>query len=321
MRRLFDVIHRLRERGVSILYVSHHLDEVFELADRVSVLRDGVRKATVPVSELDHGGLVELMVGRRIDAVDSSDATIGSTPVLAVRGLSGLTVDALDLDVMPGEIVGLAGITGSGREHVLGLIAGQNPRDDGEITLEGKPIANYRPRKAMASGVAFVPAERGLRGTISPMNVRENLTITDVQRFVKGMRLSRKSEVDETIVWIQRLSVRTASTESPIGSLSGGNQQKVMFGKALRLSPRLLLLDEPTQGVDIGAKDQIHSLVEKAAAEGVATLVASTDTDELVRLCNRVIVLVDGRAVATLSGDRINAETIEHTQLQTTGRH
>ena len=124
----------------------------------------------------------------------------------------------------------------------------------------------------MATGVAFVPAERGLRGTISPMNVRENLTITDVRRFVKGMRLSRKSEVDETIVWIQRLSVRTASTESPIGSLSGGNQQKVMFGKALRLSPRLLLLDEPTQGVDIGAKDQIHSLVEKAAAEGVATL-------------------------------------------------
>jgi ribose transport system ATP-binding protein len=321
VRRLFDVIHRLRERGVSILYVSHHLDEVFELADRVSVLRDGVRKATVPVKDLDHHGLVELMVGRRIEVVASTDSTeVGSNAALSVRGLRGRTVHGLDFDVMPGEIVGLAGITGSGREHVLGLIAGQTPRDDGEITLEGKPIANYMPRKAIATGVAFVPAERALRGTISPMNVRENLTITDIRRHVRGMRLSRKSEVDETNVWVERLSVKTASIEAPIGSLSGGNQQKVMFGKALRLSPRMLLLDEPTQGVDIGAKDQIHSLVERSAAEGVATLVASTDTDELVRLCNRVIVLVDGRAVATLAGDQITAETIEHTQLQTTGR-
>lgn len=320
VRRLFDVIHRLRERGVSILYVSHHLDEVFELADRVTVLRDGIRKATRPVSELDHDGLVELMVGHRLDIALSTETTIGTTPALTIRGLCGRTVQSLDLDVMPGEIVGLAGITGSGREHVLGLIAGQTPRDDGDITLDGKPIANYQPRKAMSNGVAFVPAERQLRGTIAPMNVRENLTITDVGRFVKAMRLSRKSEVAETNVWVERLSVKTSSTEAPIGSLSGGNQQKVMFGKALRLSPRMLLLDEPTQGVDIGAKDQIHSLVESAAADGVATLVASTDTDELVRLCDRVIVLVDGRAVAMLRGADITAERIEHTQLQTTGR-
>jgi ribose transport system ATP-binding protein len=294
---------------------------VFELADRVTVLRDGVRKATVPVNELDHDRLIELMVGHRIETVGSSDSTVGTTPVLSVRGLRGRTVDGLDLDVMRGEIVGLAGITGSGREHVLGLIVGQTARDDGDVVLDGKPIDNYGPRQAMNTGAAFVPAERALRGTIAPMNVRENLTITDVGRFVKAMRLSRKSELDETKSWIDRLSVKTSSTESPIGALSGGNQQKVMFGKALRLSPKLLLLDEPTQGVDVGAKDQIHALVEQAAADGVATLVASTDTNELVRLCNRVIVLVDGRPVATLVGDQITAETIEHMQLQTTGRH
>jgi ribose transport system ATP-binding protein len=320
VRRLFDVIHRLRERGVSILYVSHHLDEVFELADRVTVLRDGVRKATVSVSEIDHGGLVELMVGRRIEAVSSSEFAIGDVPVLRVRNLRGGTVQALDLDVMPGEIVGLAGITGSGREHVLGLLAGQIVRDDGDVDLDGCPIANYRPRQVMSSGVAFVPAERSLRGTISPMNVRENLTITDVGRHARHMRLSRRSELTETNGWVTRLSVKTSSTEAPIGSLSGGNQQKVMFGKALRLSPKLLLLDEPTQGVDVGAKAQIHALVEQAASEGVAALIASTDTDELVRLCNRVIVLVDGRAVASLTGSDITPEMIEHTQLQTTGR-
>jgi ribose transport system ATP-binding protein len=320
VRRLFDVIHRLRERGVSILYVSHHLDEVFELADRVTVLRDGVRKATTAVSELDHDVLVELMVGHRIESVVSTDSAIGDTPVLTVRGLRGRTVEGLDLDVMPGEIVGLAGITGSGREHVLGLIVGQTPREAGEIVLDGKPVDNYRPRQAMSCGAAFVPAERAVRGMIAPMNVRENLTITDVGRFVKGMRLRRKAEAEETNGWVVGLSVKTTSTETPIGSLSGGNQQKVMFGKALRLSPRLLLLDEPTQGVDIGAKDQIHSLIERAAADGVATLVASTDTDELVRLCNRVIVLVDGRVVATLGGPEMTAELIEHTQLQTAGR-
>jgi ribose transport system ATP-binding protein len=320
VQRLFEVIHRLKERGVSILYVSHHLDEVFELADTVTVLRDANRIASVPVGELDHDKLVELIVGRRIDSVAASEVQTGGAPVFTCRNLRGRTVDGLDLDVRPGEIVGLAGVTGSGREHVLGLIAGQTPRDDGEVLLDGTYIENYAPRQAMRSGVAFVPAERALRGTVSGMTVRENLSITDLSRHVRRGRVHRKSELDETHDWIGRLSIKTSGPDAMIGSLSGGNQQKVMFGKALRLSPKLLLLDEPAQGVDIGAKDQLHTLVEEAAAEGMAVLVASTDTDELVRLCHRVIVLVNGEAVATLIGHDINAERIEHTQLQTHGR-
>ncbi len=317
--RLFEVVHRLKQRGVSILYVSHHLDEVFELADRVTVLRDGVRVATAPVAQLDHGSLVELIVGHRIDAAAATEAGTAGTPILIVRGLEGGTVHGIDLDVMPGEIVGLAGVTGSGREHVLGLIAGQTPRDHGEVLLDLTPIENYRPRQALKAGIAFVPAERGLRGTLAPMNVRENVSISDLSPHVRRGRLRRRSEVGETSEWVDRLSIKTTGTEASIGSLSGGNQQKVMFSRALRLAPKLLLLDEPAQGVDIGAKDQLHSLVEQAAAEGVAAVVASTDTDELVRLCHRVVVLVDGRVVATLSGAAITAERIEHTQLQTTG--
>lgn len=320
VQRLFEVIHRLKERGVSILYVSHHLDEVFELADTVTVLRDANRIASVPVGELDHDKLVELIVGRHIDSVASSEVQSSGSPVFTVRNLRGRTVDGLDLDVRAGEIVGLAGVTGSGREHVLGLIAGQTPRDDGDVRLDGTFIENYAPRQAMAAGVAFVPAERALRGTMTGMTVRENLSITDLSRHVRNGRLHRKSELDETKDWIGRLSIKTSGPDAPIASLSGGNQQKVMFGKALRLKPRLLLLDEPAQGIDIGAKDQLHKLVEEAAADGMAVLVASTDTDELVRLCHRVIVLVNGEAVATLIGDDINAERIEHTQLQTHGR-
>jgi ribose transport system ATP-binding protein len=316
VERLFRVIHRLKERGVSILYVSHHLDEVFELADRVTVLRDGQRIATRRVSELDHMSLVELIVGHRIETTTAVQTSVTGAPLLSVRGLRGGTVRQVDLDVSPGEIVGLAGITGSGREDVLALIAGQIPRDDGEVVLDGTPIENYRPRQALRAGLAFVPAERALRGTIGPMNMRENLSLSDLRpHFVRG-RLRRGAEVKEARHWVSHLAIKTPSTEAPIGSLSGGNQQKVMFGKALRLSPKVLLLNEPTQGIDIGAKDQIHRLIDDAAEAGMATLVSSTDTDELVRLCHRVLVLTNGRVTATLVGDHIATERIEHTQLE-----
>jgi ribose transport system ATP-binding protein len=306
---------------MSIVYVSHHLDEVFELADRVTVLRDGKLAATEPVSELDHQRLVELIVGHRMETTTASEATVRSgQSLVTVRGLRGGTVHGIDLDVHAGEIVGLAGITGSGREDVLPLIAGQIPREDGDILLGGQPIANYEPRQAIGAGISLVPAERGVRGTVATMNVRENMSLCDVVRYFRGGRLRRRSEIDETHDWIDRLSIKTSSTESMIGSLSGGNQQKVMFAKALRLSPQLLLLDEPTQGIDIGAKEQIHVLVDAASAAGVATLVASTDTDELVRLCHRVVILADGRVRATLVGDHIATERIEHTQLESSRR-
>jgi len=320
VHRLFEVIHRLKARGVSILYVSHHLDEVFELADRVTVLRDGQNVDTVPVSGLDHGSLVELIVGHRIEETTATKVKITGDPVLTVRNLQGGNVHGIDFDVYQGEIVGLAGITGSGREHVLDLIFGDIPSDDGVVAVNGVEVANYQPRDALDAAAAFVPSDRAVRGTVGIMSVRENLTLCDVStNFVKG-RLRRKRETAETRSWIERLSIKTPSSETIIGSLSGGNQQKVMFGKALRLSPKVLLLNEPTQGIDIGAKDQIHTLVDHAAADGMATVVASTDTDELVRLCHRVIVLVDGRIVSTLTGDAITAERIEHTQLQVTGR-
>src|SRR4051812_10279380 len=152
VQRLFEVIHRLKQRGVSILYVSHHLDEVFELADSVTILRDGRRIATLPVGDLDHAGLVELIVGHHVETTSVTDAAVGGQPLLSVRGLAGETLRGVDIDVNPGEIVGLAGITGSGREHVLALIAGQIPRDDGHVILDGKEIANYQPRQAIDAG-------------------------------------------------------------------------------------------------------------------------------------------------------------------------
>ena len=316
VKRLFDVIHRLKARGVAILYVSHHLDEVFELCDRVTVLRDACKIGTVDVRELNHQSLIELIVGHRIEHATSTAGSDTDDVVLSVRGLQGASVKAMDFDVMRGEIVGIAGITGSGREHVLGLLMGQQPRESGTVTVEGRSVPNYRPRGAMDAGMAFVPADRSVRGAIAPLSVRENMTVTGLERHTTRGRISRKGEVAEAASWVERLSIRLPSIESLIGLLSGGNQQKVMLAKALRLDPKLLLLDQPTQGIDVGAKDQIHRLVDDAAAAGVSTLVASTDTDELVRLCHRVIVMSEGRIAKIFTGTDIVAPRIEHTQLQ-----
>jgi ribose transport system ATP-binding protein len=320
VQRLFEVIHRLKARGVSILYVSHHLDEVFELADRVSVLRDGNLVASTEVKSLDHDGLIELIVGHTLETTSATDDGNSGNVVLSVRDLAGGTVQGIDFDVHEGEIVGLAGITGSGRENIIGLLTGQMPRDEGDVWVDGTAIKNYAPHHALKSGIAFVPAERATRGTVGTMTVRENMSLADLKpHFVKG-RLRHRKERGETTDWISRLSIKTNGSEALITSLSGGNQQKVMFSKALRLAPRVFMLDEPTQGIDVGAKDQIHRLVDEAAANGMATLVASTDTDELVRLCHRVIVMVDGGISRTLKGDEITTDHIETTQLQSARR-
>jgi ribose transport system ATP-binding protein len=318
--RLFDVVKRLKAKGVSILYVTHHLEEVFELADQVTVLRDARRVVTAPVRELNYDTLVEAIVGHRVDVGTASVPKASGEAVATVRGLSGGNLRGLDLDIHPGEIVGLAGITGSGREDVVALISGQTVRKNGTVTVGGKDVPNFDPAAAKLCGVANVPADRSIRATIGPFSVRENMTVTDLGRFVKGRRLRYRAERAETASWIEKLSVRLSGPEALIGSLSGGNQQKIMFARALRMSPKLMLLDEPTQGVDIGAKDQIHALVDEAAATGAATIVSSSDTTELVRLASRVLVFVEGGVIAELSGPEISVEHINHLQLQSSRR-
>jgi ribose transport system ATP-binding protein len=317
VQRLFAAIRRLKERGVAILYVSHHLDEVFEIADEVTVLRDGRRITTVPAQDLDHQRLIELMVGHRVERGRQlpRDRT-NDAPTLRVHGLHGATIAGLDLDIEPGEIVGVAGITGSGREALVPLITGQVPSLDGAVHVSGTPVANYAPGSALAAGMAFLAADRGTQGIVRGQSVRTNLTLADVAKHRRGGRIRHDDERSEVQRWITQLRIKTAGTEVPIDTLSGGNQQKVLFGRSLRLLPSVLVLDEPTRGIDVGAKEEIHALINGAAADGCAVLVASTDTDELVRLAHRVLVMRNGRIAAELSGGEMTVERIEHAQLQ-----
>ena len=317
VQRLFAAIRRLKERGVAILYVSHHLDEVFEIADAVSVLRDGQRVATVATQTVDHEGLIELMIGHRLERrAHMSQTGIEGEGGLRVRGLVGGTVAGVDLDVLPGEIVGIAGINGSGREMMAPLITGQVPSDEGSVVVASVAIPNYSPRAAIRAGMAFVPIDRARLGLIPLASVRTNTTVSDLRRHWRGGRLRHREEAEEVTELVDRIRIKTSSTETPVAALSGGNQQKVLFARSLRLAPEVLVLDDPTTGIDVAAKEEILRLIEQAAADGGAVMVASTDTDELVQLAHRVVVMVDGMVVEEISGDAMTAENIQRAQFQ-----
>ncbi|HUS42262.1 MAG TPA: sugar ABC transporter ATP-binding protein [Ilumatobacteraceae bacterium] len=320
VRHLFEAIRRLKERGVAILYVSHHLDEVFEIADEVSVLRDGRRIATERVESLDHDRLIELMIGHKIVQGRSGAGPAGDEVLVDVRALHGANLHGVDLQVRAGEVVGVAGITGSGRESLLPLLTGQVPSSSGSVEINGHFVDNYSPGDVLRAGGAFVTADRKGLGVFALMSVVDNTTICDVGRNARHGRLDKRAERADAGAWIDRLSVKTATPQAPIGTLSGGNQQKVLFARGLRLEPQVLMLDEPTQGIDVGAKEEIHLLIDRSANEGAAVVVASTDTDELVRVATRVVVMRNGHIVTELEGDAINSVEIERAQLAITDR-
>ena len=317
VERLFAAIRRLQDKGVAILYVSHHLDEVFEIADTATILRDGKRVATLPMDELNHDKMIELMIGQNLEKRQQISRDFESSEKgLKVTSLSGGTLAGIDLHVEPGEIVGVAGIMGSGREMLVPLITGQTPSDAGHVAIDNTEIQNYSPKSAIDAGMAFLAADRYVQGVIAIQSVRTNLTLSDVGRNWNSFRLDHKAEQKESEEWIEKLDVKTPTSETPIGSLSGGNQQKVLFARSLRLNPSVLVLDEPTRGIDVGAKEEIHQLVDQASRDNTAVLVVSTDTDELVRLSHRVLVMANGVISEQLIGDSMTVEKIEKAQLQ-----
>lgn len=318
VERLFAALRRVAAGGTAILFISHHLDEVLGLADQVTVLRDGHRVGTVHAGELSHDSLVELMLGRQLMTTSALHERLQHEdhrpPRLVTRGLFGQSVRSVDLEVRPGEVLGVAGLTGSGRDELAGLLTGRLPRG-GEVRIDGNVVAPGDPKAAIAAGICYVPADRAVQGLLPKGTVRENLTLADLSPFwTKGLLRSR-AERRETERWVGALDVRPPQTETLVTQLSGGNQQKVVMARWLRVSPSLLVLDEPTQGVDVGSKADIHQLVEEAAARGSAVVVCSTDADELARLATEVVVLRRGRLAARLAGSEINTAQIEQEQL------
>jgi len=304
---LFSAVRGLAADGAGVMFISHRLDEVLALADRVVVLRDGRVVAAEPVDGLDHDRLVELITGATPAEIESHQPhDVRGDPVLSVRGLRGGAIEHLDLDLHPGEIVGVAGVLGSGREAVPSLLFGAVPSHEGSFTVGGAVVLAPTPATSIRRKVAFVPGDRARHGSTAQMSARENLTLPQM-RTVRGTggAISNRRERAEAERRLAAYDVRPHRTEQRFGLFSGGNQQKIVLARWLRDDPLVLLLDEPTQGVDIGATTTIYEAVGPAAANGTAVLVSSSDTKELLRICDRVLVLRDGRLVAELAGEAL----------------
>jgi ribose transport system ATP-binding protein len=317
VEQLFGTIRRLTEAGNAVVLVSHHLDEILGISDSVTVLRDGSRVATVATNEVDHDSLVRLIIGRElVRGSGRSEAIAASgTPVLRVSNVSGDSVLDFTAELHPGEIVGVVGLTGSGRELVAGMLTGRLPRH-GSISLGNTVVPARQPKAALDAGMAWICGERARYGTFANMDVRSNLTMGDLKRHTRGGRIDQRSERAEVRDWIDQLSIVTRGPDAPITSLSGGNQQKVLVARALRLFPRVLVLDDPTAGIDVGAREQVHAIVEKNTTESMSVLLVSTDSDELARLCDRVLVMVRGVVADELRrGVDLTAENIDHAQV------
>ncbi len=301
IERLFEHIGRLRAAGVSIVYVSHRMDEIRRIADRVSVLRDGRLVTTRPASELPPGEAVRLMAGRDVDAAAPSTRTPG--PVrLRVRGLSrGGAVRGVSFDAHAGEILGIAGLVGSGRTELLRAIFGADRAEAGTVAVGGRLPRRFRsPRQAMAAGLAMVPEDRKEQGLLLPCSVRINATLAHLRAFRRwGGRLDGRAEKLAAQQAGAAVDLRCNGVEQPVAELSGGNQQKVLIGRWLMRDAEVYLFDEPTRGVDVAAKTAVHRLLADLARRGKACVVVSSEMEELMALCDRIAVLSQGRLVGT----------------------
>jgi ribose transport system ATP-binding protein len=313
---LFGVIRRLKADGVSVVFVSHRLDELYAICDRVTIMRDGRTVHSAPMSEVSRIQLVTTMLGRELAetlshrrSAEASERT--GPPVVEVGGLRrGKVLDGVDLEVHRGEIVGLAGLLGSGRTETARAVFGADPVDDGTISVKGTPRSMRSPRDAIKAGIGLAPEDRKSEGIVPDMSVRENLTLALLPRLTKRGILDRRRQREIVDRFVKDLGVKLADADQPIRELSGGNQQKVILARWLCTQPDLLILDEPTRGIDVGAKREIQQLVRRLADDGLAVLLISSEVEELVADTDRVVVLRDGRSVAELDGDAIDEQPI-----------
>jgi ribose transport system ATP-binding protein len=317
-QRLYRVIRELKQSGVSILYISHRLNEVREVADRVSVLRDGRNAGELERSQATHEALVRLMVGRELKQFFQRGTHAGKSaersPLLRVSDLrrAGGPKEPIDLELRAGEIVGMAGLVGAGRTELAEALFGIRPLVSGHIELEGKRADIRSPRDAIAAGIYLVPEDRRQQGLVLGSSVRHNISLASLERLSRARLVARRRELQTADSMRRQLNIRTLGLSQIVGLLSGGNQQKVVLGKWLMRRPRLLILDEPTRGVDVGAKSEIYAIMDRLAAEGVGILMISSDLEEILGMSDRVLVMHEGRLAGELPREQLSEERIMH---------
>ena len=314
--KIFAVLKRLRSEGLALLYISHRMQEIEELADDCTVFRNGRNVATYPAGTKSHGEVVELMIGREYSHVfppKPPPVPAATPPILEARGLTWTNrLRDISLAVRPGEIVGLGGLDGQGQRELLLALFGVLRGVAGEIRVDGRPVAIGGPSVAKAAriGMALIPEDRKTEGLMLPMSVRDNLSFAALDSLSKAGFVDRAAEQRAVDDMLRLLAIKTGGIDAPVATLSGGNQQKVVIAKWLMMAPRIILLNDPTRGIDVGTKQEIYQLLRKLADQGVAILFYSTDYDELIGCCERVLVLYDGRIGRELAGDELTERAL-----------
>jgi len=315
---LFSVIRRLKEQGIAVVYVSHRLDELYAVCDRVTVMRDGEVVHTGDIAKLERLRLVSLMLGREMAAVREKGTTAFDTGRRDVRDgqpalrASGLTVrhrvQDVSVDVHPGEVVGLGGLLGAGRSETAKAIVGALGTESGTVEVEGRALRRRSPAASIRAGVVMLPEDRKVEGIIPNLSVRENISLAALPRLSRAGIVSRAKQDEVVRFFMERLRIKASGPDQKVGDLSGGNQQKVLLARWLCLNPKVLLLDEPTRGIDVGAKAEVQALIDELAGEGLGVLLISSDLEELIEGSDRVVILKDGKVVGHLAGEEVTEE-------------
>jgi ABC-type sugar transport system ATPase subunit len=319
VQRLMDIVHRLKSRGVAIVYVSHRLPEIFSLADRVTVLRDGVNVGTKDLAEVDEPALVNMMVGRVIDRLYPKRSVASGKTILELREVTYRSaVRHVSLELHTAEILGVAGLVGSGRTELALTVFGITPATSGVILLDGKPVRIDSPETARDLGIAYIPEDRGLQGLIRTQTIAENVALANLKQLLRGIFVDRAKILKVARQIIERFGIRARGPNQIVRELSGGNQQKVVLGKWLSTDPRILIMDEPTRGIDVGAKAEIHQLMRKLAGDGMAILMISSELPEVLGMSDRVVVMNGGRIVASFAEGEATPEAVGAAMTQAT---
>ena len=306
------IVKQLRDAGTTIIYVSHFLDEVLDIADDITILRDGRVVRSGSAAAETPQSLIESMIGRPLDAAfPTKQPPMGdSLPMLDVVGLSGRGFREISLQVRPGEIVALTGLVGSGRSEVVRAIFGADRSTSGTVYFEGKPYPRRKPWRSVERGIALLPESRKLEGLFLSFSISDNVSLSSLKKFSRGGFVRTRQERAGVSVRLDEVDVRMRDASDPVGLLSGGNQQKAMFAKSLLTQPRLLIIDEPTRGVDVGAKRQIYDLIVRLAQEGMGVLIVSSEMEEVIGIAHRVAVMRQGRIVGTLERADVTEQAI-----------
>lgn len=310
---LFDLMRTFKEQGISLIFISHRLEEVFEIADQVTVLRDGQKIDTCPISELNEEKVVEMMVGRELGEMYPKDELERQQVVLEAIDLSeGEELQSASLKLYGGEILGIAGLAGAGRTALAEALFGIRPIVRGEIKVNGKAVAIKSPQEAIHLGIGLVPENRKLQGLFLNMAVRENIVISTLEKISDWIVINFRRADKMASEYVRKLDIRTPNIRQLVRNLSGGNQQKVVIARWLTLNPRVLILDEPTRGIDVGAKAEIHALMNQLAGQGVGVLMISSDLPEVLGISDRILVMREGRIVREFARQKATQDNIMH---------